>query len=244
MAERICVIGDIHGELNTLKNLHNKLINQYPDVDIYSTVDLIDRGPDSKGVIQFCINNNIKVIRGNHDDMLIRMLKGELGTYRMHTNDGMGGHNTVKSYGLDPWLADTIYKYKDAIPTSHKSFLYDLPYYRLVQVGFGNHKYFINHAGLSRYDWLETFQEHSNELNDIEDLINVAVNEHYDNLLWEHKKSNFADLTEYGVVQVIGHYPIREPQIEDECIMIDLGCGKKGRLGAIILPDKKVIIAD
>ena len=55
------VIGDIHGCLSTLQALIDKA---GPVDEIISVGDLIDRGPDSFGVIQYCINNNIKVVLG------------------------------------------------------------------------------------------------------------------------------------------------------------------------------------
>jgi hypothetical protein len=42
---------------------------------IYTVGDLIDRGLDSKSVIQFCIDNNIKPVMGNREDMLIRAIR-------------------------------------------------------------------------------------------------------------------------------------------------------------------------
>lgn len=242
MKNRIAIIGDIHGELKKLENLYDKLIIKYPDINVYSTGDLIDRGPDSKGVIEFCIEHDIKAIRGNHDDILIQYIKSKPGAYNIHTNDGIGGRQTVKSYGLDPWLSETWYKYRDTIPIEHKGFLCALPLYKIVTVG--DYKYFINHAGLSRYSWLDIQEEYKDESLEIDKLIDLASYEYENNLLWEHKKSNFADLTEHNIIQIVGHYPLQEPQITDECIMIDLGCGKGGRLGAIILPENEVIIVD
>jgi len=61
------VIGDVHGCLDELKEL-------IKDIDrtktrIILTGDLIDRGRDSKGVINFVRDNNIECVQGNHEDM-------------------------------------------------------------------------------------------------------------------------------------------------------------------------------
>ena len=66
----IAIIGDIHGCYFTLKELYEKIIEHTNE--IYSVGDLIDRGNFSRQVIQFCINNDIKPVLGNHDDMLLR----------------------------------------------------------------------------------------------------------------------------------------------------------------------------
>lgn len=60
------VIGDVHGCFDTLKALLDK-------VDMSKGVcfvgDLIDRGPRSKQVIQFVIDNKFDCVKGNHEDM-------------------------------------------------------------------------------------------------------------------------------------------------------------------------------
>jgi len=69
----IGIIGDIHGSCREFSDLYGKL-TAHTD-EIYTVGDLIDRGPDSKGVIQFCIDNNIQPVMGNHEDMLIRAIR-------------------------------------------------------------------------------------------------------------------------------------------------------------------------
>jgi serine/threonine protein phosphatase 1 len=60
------VIGDIHGHLETLKNLVDRL-----DDDYILVGDLVDRGPNSAGVIEFVIHNEVKMVIGNHERMMI-----------------------------------------------------------------------------------------------------------------------------------------------------------------------------
>lgn len=55
------IIGDIHGCLSTLKEL---IAKAGPVDQIISVGDLIDRGPDSLGVVKYCIDNNIQVCLG------------------------------------------------------------------------------------------------------------------------------------------------------------------------------------
>jgi serine/threonine protein phosphatase 1 len=99
---KIAVIGDIHGCYFELCKLYNKLISYTPE--IYSVGDLIDRGPDSKDVIQFCIDCNTKPVMGNHEDMLIEAIRNP----RYETVPGYennksiwlynGGDKTIRSY--------------------------------------------------------------------------------------------------------------------------------------------------
>lgn len=69
MKRRVC-FGDVHGRLDALKDLYAKL--EWESVDeIYHLGDLVDRGPDSIGVVRFCIEKGIKGIIGNHEGGLI-----------------------------------------------------------------------------------------------------------------------------------------------------------------------------
>jgi len=61
------VIGDVHGEFDILM----KLMDILPQTkDICFVGDLIDRGKDSKKVIDFIRRNNYKSVLGNHEDLV------------------------------------------------------------------------------------------------------------------------------------------------------------------------------
>lgn len=66
MTKKIAFIGDIHGCIDELKELVDLLKDQ-KIYDIWHCGDLVDRGPDSGQVIQYCIDNNIRGVLGNHD---------------------------------------------------------------------------------------------------------------------------------------------------------------------------------
>ena len=69
------VIGDIHGCFNEFINLLNK-INYKKEVDkIILVGDLVNRGPDSLSVLNFCMaDSNITTVLGNHDLYLLYLL--------------------------------------------------------------------------------------------------------------------------------------------------------------------------
>lgn len=80
------VIGDVHGEFNMLMRLLDKL----PQTDNLCFVgDLIDRGPDSKKVVDFVKDNNYYCVMGNHEDMVMNDL---------HTWSINGAKETLKSF--------------------------------------------------------------------------------------------------------------------------------------------------
>jgi serine/threonine protein phosphatase 1 len=61
------VVGDVHGCYYTLLDLLSILPQT---TDICFVGDLIDRGPYSKDVLQFVIDNNYISVRGNHEDLI------------------------------------------------------------------------------------------------------------------------------------------------------------------------------
>ncbi len=106
------VIGDIHGHLDKLANAVD-LIDQDggKDAKIIFIGDLVDRGPDSKGVIQFLIDGiaagrNWTVLKGNHDRMFEWFMQTPprhdahmlVGMHWFH--EKIGGIETLASYGI------------------------------------------------------------------------------------------------------------------------------------------------
>ena len=78
-----CAIGDIHGELERLKDLHRQVLafaaQAFPEAPLHfiHLGDLIDRGPDSCGVIEYLMafeqsrSPRPLTLRGNHEQMMI-----------------------------------------------------------------------------------------------------------------------------------------------------------------------------
>ena len=64
----IYVIGDIHGCFDSFMALLKKLPE---DAKICLVGDLIDRGPKSRQVVQYVIDNDIDCVQGNHEDMMV-----------------------------------------------------------------------------------------------------------------------------------------------------------------------------
>lgn len=71
------VIPDIHGHSKTLKYLLEDRIGLSKSDSVYFLGDYIDRGPDSKGVVDYIISlqdsgYQVHCLRGNHEDYCIR----------------------------------------------------------------------------------------------------------------------------------------------------------------------------
>lgn len=105
--EKLIAIGDIHGCLDELKLLIEMI--EYDgltkDDRVIFLGDYIDRGKDSKGVIDFVIEFKKKypktiTLLGNHEEMCLgfyKSPKGKLGQYWLQN----GGNKTRKSYSYD-----------------------------------------------------------------------------------------------------------------------------------------------
>lgn len=69
---RTIAIGDVHGCSDELRALLD-LVEYRQGVDDALVVgDLVDRGPDSVGVIALCMERGVRAIMGNHDEKHVR----------------------------------------------------------------------------------------------------------------------------------------------------------------------------
>src|SRR5262245_623797 len=102
---RILAIGDIHGCLRALDVLLRDIDPQDGDT-VVTLGDYIDRGPDSKGVLDRLLDlrdaGRLVALRGNHEIMLLaaRQSRFEM-DYWLH----YGGLETIKSYDTAGWPA-------------------------------------------------------------------------------------------------------------------------------------------
>lgn len=69
--KRILVVGDVHGCLEELKRLVDRAKVGGGD-EVTLVGDLVNKGPESIGVVRFCRENGIAAVLGNHDDYLLR----------------------------------------------------------------------------------------------------------------------------------------------------------------------------
>jgi serine/threonine protein phosphatase 1 len=114
-APRLLAIGDIHGCSRAFESLLS-IVKPTPGDTLVTLGDYIDRGPDSKDVIERLITlqkeTQLIPLRGNHEIMMMdsRQKGGEVTALWMMN----GGDTTVDSYG-----AKTL----DDIPEEHWTFL-------------------------------------------------------------------------------------------------------------------------
>jgi len=86
MSCRTIFIGDVHGCLEELQNLINKC-NVSDEDRVILTGDLINRGPDSRGVVDFVRERGFECVRGNHEEYFLRDLPFEERNHSFATLD-------------------------------------------------------------------------------------------------------------------------------------------------------------
>lgn len=144
---RIFAIGDIHGcviELRTLLDYLQKTQNLSAQDLVVFIGDYIDRGIDSKGVIDRLMefqsfHMNTVFLRGNHEDMFLSFLglPGLLGESFLIN----GGAQTLMSYGIDPLSSSE--EVVTLLPAHHYSFFLNLESYVITP------DFVLVHAGLN-----------------------------------------------------------------------------------------------
>lgn len=118
---RVLAIGDIHGCLHPLNDLLDWVKPTQDDL-IISLGDYVDRGPDSRGVLDRLIalkaqGMRLVCLRGNHEIMMLAARTGGREDRKMWLS--IGGVQTLGSYGTAPGKSGTF----DDVPREHWEFL-------------------------------------------------------------------------------------------------------------------------
>jgi serine/threonine protein phosphatase 1 len=153
---RAYAVGDVHGRLDLLDGLLAKIEQDVARRPARRNLlvmlgDLIDRGPDSRGVVERMrtyAHDAIKpyFLAGNHEEVLLRILNGERGILANWLQ--FGGAECLKSYGCDPAKLDirneraALLTVARAIPQEHARFLAGFA----DSISFGD--YLFVHAGI------------------------------------------------------------------------------------------------
>jgi serine/threonine protein phosphatase 1 len=217
---RVYAVGDVHGRLDLLRSMLNRILEDSAGRMIARTHivmlgDLIDRGPDSNGVIELLRTFsedgvNLVLLAGNHEEVILRILAGE--TTFLKSWISFGGTETLASYGLDAdrllsmTPREALALIENQIPTEHQRFLQSFS--DSVKVG----DYLFVHAG-------------------IRPTIPLAMQDQKD-LRWIRQA--FLNSEEnHGFVVVHGHTISGEIVERANRIGIDTGAYTTGRLSAV-----------
>ena len=219
---RLYAIGDVHGRLDLVDELLGRIEDDIHDRPVAKAAvvflgDLIDRGPDSAGVIDRLhgldhFPARALFLMGNHEEMLLRALAGEAGV----VNDWLtfGGDACVESYGLSPATLGALTEERaaqvlaDAIPPAHVAFLKAMG----DTIRFGD--YLLVHAGIRP---------------------GVAIEEQAPHDLRWIRRPFLTDEHDHGVMVIHGHTISEGVERRPNRIGIDTGAYRTGVLTAAVV---------
>jgi len=226
---RVYAIGDIHGRVDLLRDMHQMIHEdayawQAPRNVVVYVGDYIDRGPHSREVIDLLIEEPLPGfervhLMGNHEDSLLRFLVDiEIAPVWLT----YGGTATLQSYGVRPprgGREDELRRAQDLLarhlPAAH------LRFYRGLGISHVEGDYFFVHAGVRP---------------------GVPLPEQTDqDLVWI--RDEFLRSEERFEKKVVhGHTPVPRPDFRDNRINLDTGAYATGRLTAAVFEDEFVTL--
>lgn len=220
--DRVYAIGDVHGRADLLRLLiaridaHERGLPAAAPPHLVLLGDLIDRGPDSAGVLEIAQSlqlsrPNVAVLLGNHEQVLLDVLGGV--TAALQAWMDFGGEETLASFGVampsggaDP--RDTIAALREAVAPATAAWLNGLP------LSLRSGDYFFCHAGLRPGVPL--------------------LRQSREDLLWIRDDFLNSD-ADHGVVVVHGHSVVHTVEQRANRIGIDTGAYASNRLTALYL---------
>lgn len=137
--ERLYAIGDIHGRLDLLADLLDMIASDDfarggDPATLIFLGDLIDRGPDSAGVITKLLKleqerpaGKTRFLLGNHEEVFLSALDDDERALRFLIK--IGGRETILSYGISPEdyrsldYSELLKILPGMVPQSHRDFL-------------------------------------------------------------------------------------------------------------------------
>lgn len=219
------VIGDVHGYYDKLIALINKLPNKFKS-KICFVGDLIDRGPDSKKVVDLVKEHNYDCVLGNHEQMCIEFrgnpynMTGGYGQSTLNPFGSNGGVLTLDSYGDLGLLQNDI-----------ETFFTKLPIFK--------------HYPIKNSDGKSLIVTHScclNYMNDVEDFENFDHID-IDDIIWNRDIQYINSIKESkNYFNIFGHTITNEPIINEKFAAIETGVANKygGKLTCLAYPSMKI----
>lgn len=222
---RVFAVGDVHGRVDLLDQLLNAIDKEHARHGaaqklIIFVGDLVDRGPDSRAVIdrvrQRVQLGEARLLMGNHEEIFIGAARGDVATAKALLR--VGGYATLASYGIDRDTADAG-SFEDLasllverIPRADLSFIERAE--DMIRIG----DYCFVHAGIRPGQPLDTQLP--------------------TDLRWI-REPFISSRRDHGAVIVHGHTIM--PEVEDlpNRIGIDTGAFRSGRLSAVVLEEDR-----
>lgn len=221
---RVYAVGDIHGRLDLAREIATRIADDNAkraplEAHLIFLGDYVDRGPDSKGVIDYLLAElpddfKIRFLKGNHEQFLLDFAAGATSMGWLRN----GGDAALVSYGVDravvrsalagEWSAFRAAQgqFRSLLPQKHADFFAQLD----THIHLGG--YFFVHAGVRPGVPLHLQDE--------------------DDMLWIREEFLLSK-DDFGAVVVHGHTPVRTPENYANRIGIDTYAFVTGHLTAV-----------
>lgn len=229
---QVYAIGDIHGHLSLLQDAHHliesdRAAHGSPEARVIHIGDLVDRGPDSAGVVRFLRDGvaqgkNWQILMGNHDRLLLNFIRRPdwhdpgLRADLDYLHPGIGGKMTLQSYGVEGGACDDLATARAEarllVPEADLDFIASCP--RMIDMG---EQIFV-HAGIR--PGVPMCQQSENDL------------------LWI-RDPFLLDQRTFGPLVVHGHTALGRARHYRNRLNIDSSAAYGGPLSAVVLEGRK-----
>jgi serine/threonine protein phosphatase 1 len=227
---RIYAIGDIHGRADLLRRLEKLICVDVESAPTGSRCivvylgDYIDRGPDSRAVIQHFLKRKLNLssevfLKGNHEEVLLSFLDDPEQTGPQWL--AIGGIATLFSYGItDVARKAQAGRFKElrdellaTIPSAH------LQFFRKLQISWEDGGYLFVHAGI--------------------DPRHALDQQTPETMLWI--RDAFTSFSgNYGRKVVHGHSIVPRIELLSNRIAVDTGAYATGILSCVVLEGSEI----
>lgn len=229
--KRTIIISDIHGCINQFNQLLSLIEYNSVDDQLILLGDYVDRGPDSKAVIDRVINlvRNHKAIalRGNHDQRLYDLVKSENSEVRAKFLQH-GGIPTLHSY-LESNFEITEERLEQGIELIRTNYQHHIDFLGQLPLYYEDDHHIYVHAGLNpEYkDWKQQPE------NDFMYIKNDFIRSSFQ---WKKK-------VVFGHTRTVDIHSLPDVWFGENKIGIDGGCAYGMQLNCLIYQDGKYITA-
>ena len=229
----VVIVSDVHGTFYTLVRLLNQVVAKYPGAQLVLNGDLIDRGPNSRKVVEFAMDNSVPNVLGNHCDLALAYSAHSRLGYKARCSSYYdrdvwlwnGGEATLDNWPRYRTMENDNVPFQDGceVPTGVLDWMQQLPAYLTFPSAP------VDERGLKL---LCTHNGHGL----------VANQGDWYHALWARD----IDFPKDGWFRVFGHSPVKTAQITETFAAIDTGAAYSDRGGgnmtAFIWPTKETIV--
>lgn len=227
MSKPLLLVGDVHGAHLTLMTL----VAKHPERQVVLLGDTIDRGPRSREVVEWAMQNEIPTVGGNHEDLALAYSHHHRLGYRAkcareYDHDiwvkGNGGKETLTSWGAKG--------YPKVLPKPVLDWMVKLPPYLTFDMPSKGRRLLASHTGYGldadKGNWLRALwgrHGHDSGPFTYEEGTGEAIDD--------------------GWFRVFGHNRTKEPILTEAYAMVDTGAAYPGYgiLTGLLWPEREIV---